>query len=163
MAPSVSPAPALALPRETERSGASLAFFGTFQTSIEDFGGFPLLWVSFVLAEQSLMGCVSLVLGNNSSPGKLKLEDHLKADHVHMELRCQPSLPSLLQQKSLLAPQEQSQGRLPGAVSMIDWMWQQKDTRHELGDNLGQGILSVARILSDKNTVTGRHLGTEEA
>lgn len=80
-----------------------------------------------------------------------------------MELWCQPSLSSLLQQVFMLAPQEQSQGSLPGTVLMHDCMWQQKDTHHELRDNLWQGILSATLVLSDKNTVTGRHLGNEEA
>lgn len=41
-------------------------------------------------------------------------------------------------------------------------MWQCKDTQYELGDNLWQGTLSVSLIHSDKNTVTGRHLGNKE-
>lgn len=61
----------------------------------------------------------------------------------------------------MLAPQDR--GSLPGTVLTISWMWQQKDTHHELRDNLWQGILSVTLILSDKNIVTGRHLGNEEA
>lgn len=38
-------------------------------------------------------------------------------------------------------------------------MWQQKDTHHELRDNLWQGILFVTLI---KSRVTGGHLGKEE-
>lgn len=60
------------------------------------------------------------------------------------------------------APQHQSQGSLSGTESRIYWMWQQKDTHHEFRDNLWQGILSVTFILSDKNIVTGGHLGWEE-
>lgn len=43
----------------------------------------------------------------------------------------------------------------------IYWMWQREDTWYELGDNLWQGTLPL--ILSDKNTVIGRHLGKKEA
>lgn len=111
------------------------------------------------------MGCVSLVLRNNSSSGKLNFgrsfPNHLKADHVHTEW-CQPSLSSLLQQPADIraGPQDQA---LEQTLSTIYWMWQQKDTHHELGDDLWQGILSVTLILSDKNIVTGRHLGNKEA
>ena len=45
----------------------------------------------------------------------------------------------------------------------IYWMWQHKDAQYELGDNLWQGTLSVSLILSDKNIVSGRHLGNKEA
>lgn len=45
----------------------------------------------------------------------------------------------------------------------IYWMWQRKATQYELGDNLWQGTLSVSLVLSDKNIVTGRHLGNKEA
>lgn len=71
---------------------------------------------------------------------------------------CPPCCSSL--QISVLAPQDQA---LEQTLSTIYWMWQQKDTHHELGDDLWQGILSVTLILSDKNIVTGRHLGNKEA
>lgn len=55
------------------------------------------------------------------------------------------------------------EARLEQTVLTIYWMWQQKDTHYELRDNLWQGTLSVILILSDKNIVTGGHLGNKEA
>lgn len=52
---------------------------------------------------------------------------------------------------------------LEQTVLTIYWMWQQKDTHYKLRDNLWQGALSVILILSDKNIVTGGHLGNKEA
>lgn len=92
------PAPVLVLFREAERSRASLALLWGISSQYSRLWGGARCSGLALLLLSGLQLPVSFVLKTTVAVESCYFHKHLKADHVHKELWCQPSLSSILQQ-----------------------------------------------------------------